>query len=119
MDYAAIFVAIAAEPWQTVVDFYSELLDLEADPYQENRYAEFQIGDFRLGIFKPKPQHQGEFQGRSGSLSLCIEVANLEQAIATVEKLGGRVDPEITHAAHGRECYAYDPLGNRLILHKQ
>lgn len=118
MNYSEIFVAIAAEPWQTVVDFYAELLDLEPYPYSENRYAEFRIGDFKLGIFQPNVSHQQEFQGRSGSFSLCLEVEDLAAAIAHLKKLGGRVDPEITQTSHGRECYAYDPVENRLILHE-
>lgn len=116
MYYSEIFVAIAAEPWQTVVDFYAELLDLEPYPYSENRYAEFRLGDFKLGIFQPSANHQQEFQGRSGSFSLCLEVEDLEQAIAHAKKLGGRVT-EITQTSHGRECYVYDPVENRLILH--
>ena len=43
---------------------------------------------------------------------------NLEQAIACLTNLGYTPPGEIIEASHGREIYAYDPAGNRLILHQ-
>ncbi|MFM7372329.1 MAG: VOC family protein, partial [Sphaerospermopsis kisseleviana] len=51
-------------------------------------------------------------------LSLCIEVSNLENAIAHLTSLGYPPPGKISIASHGREIYAYDPDGNRLILHQ-
>ncbi|ACA98784.1 MULTISPECIES: VOC family protein [Cyanophyceae] len=117
-NFSEIFVAIAADPWQEVVDFYRGLLNDEPASYSQDRYAEFLIQGLKLGIFKPSPQHQSEFTGTSGALSFCLEVDDLEEAIATVQALGGTIDSEISIASHGRECYAYDPAQNRLILHQ-
>ncbi|WP_083997958.1 VOC family protein [Picosynechococcus sp. PCC 7003] len=117
-NFSELFVAIAADPWQEVVDFYRGLLDDEPLSYSQNRYAEFQIKGLKLGIFKPSPQHQAEFVGNAGALSFCLEVDDLAQAIATVRALGGTMNGEISTASHGRECYAYDPAKNRLILHQ-
>ena len=114
MKYRNIFVTIAAEPWQEVVDFYRQLLNIDPSPCWMDRYAEF-----RLGIFKPSQAYTQEFQSISpGSLSLCLDVANLDEAIATVQDLGGTINPNIIEASHGRECYGYDPIRNRLILHE-
>lgn len=118
MRYTKVFITIGAEPWREVVDFYAQLFLVTPQPCAENRYAEFKLGSLRLGIFKPSADHANEFQGNSGSLSFCVEVENLEQAIAKVIAAKGTVSPEIVAASHGRECYAYDPLNNRIILHE-
>ncbi|MBV5260545.1 glyoxalase [Synechococcus moorigangaii CMS01] len=117
-NFTEIFVAIAAEPWLTVVEFYQALLSCEPTTFSPNRYGEFQVRGLKLGIFKPSAQHSTEFDRPAGALSLCLEVENLAMAIATVEQLGGTVQRGITQASHGDECYAYDPVGNRLILHQ-
>ncbi|MHC5860203.1 VOC family protein [Nostoc sp.] len=51
-------------------------------------------------------------------ISLCLEVSNLEDAIAHLTSLGYPPPGEISIASHGKEIYAYDPDGNRLILHQ-
>ncbi|ANV86695.1 glyoxalase [Picosynechococcus sp. PCC 7117] len=117
-NFSEIFVAIAADPWQEVVDFYRGLLNDEPASYSQDRYAEFRILGLKIGIFQLSPQHQAEFTGTSGALSFCLEVDDLEEAIATVQALGGAINGEISTASHGRECYAYDPAQNRLILHQ-
>lgn len=117
MHYSEVFVAIAAEPWQPTVTFYRQLLAIEPHIYQRDRYAEFQLTSLKLGIFKPNADHIPEFQGSSGAISLCLEVQDLPGAIATIQSLGGSVMPSIMHTSHGQECYAYDPLKNRIILH--
>jgi len=51
-------------------------------------------------------------------MSLCLEVADLEGAIAHLTQLGYPPSGAIITASHGREVYAYDPDGNWLILHQ-
>jgi hypothetical protein len=51
-------------------------------------------------------------------MSLCLEVASLEDSIDKLTQLGYPPLAQITTASHGREIYAYDPDGNRLILHQ-
>lgn len=51
-------------------------------------------------------------------ISLCLEVSNLEDAIAHLTALGYPPPGDISIASHGREIYAYDLDGNRLILHQ-
>lgn len=82
-------------------------------------YAEFQLPSLKLGIFKPKQTHYLEFEHSTKSkMSLCLEVSNLEDAIAHLSVLGYPPPGQIITASHGREIYAYDPDGNRLILHQ-
>ena len=57
-------------------------------------------------------------QGGRGGMSLCLEVKDLEGAIAHLVAIGYPTSGEIIVASHGREIYAYDPAGNRLILHQ-
>jgi predicted enzyme related to lactoylglutathione lyase len=117
--YTTVFVALADVEDGLLVPFYQHLLQQEPSIYMPNVYAEFQLTGLRLGIFKPKESHQAEFdRGSSGSMSLCFEVKDLESAIDRLAVIGYPVTHNITIASHGREVYAYDPAGNRLILHE-
>jgi predicted enzyme related to lactoylglutathione lyase len=117
--YTTAFVTLAATDAETLVQFYAQLLEQEPKPYIPNVYAEFQLSGLRLGIFKPKQSHRVEFENSAQSgMSLCLEVDDLEEAIAHLTTLGYPPPGEITTASHGREIYAYDPAGNRLILHQ-
>ncbi len=51
-------------------------------------------------------------------ISLCLEVIDLEAAIAHLTDLGYPPPGKILTASHGREIYAADADGNRLILHQ-
>ena len=117
-NYRGIFVTIATDKIELIVDFYSQLLHQQASVYLPSVYAEFQLEKLRIGIFQTKPERQGEFVNHSSSMSLCLEVADLETAIAQTSDLGYPPPGEIIDASHGREIYAYDPGGNRLILHQ-
>jgi predicted enzyme related to lactoylglutathione lyase len=117
--YTDAFVTLAAADVETLVQFYRQLLDREPNPYIPHIYAEFQVSGLRLGIFQPKPTHLQEFeQSTQSGMSLCLEVDDLEGAIAHLSSIGYPPPGEITTASHGREIYAYDPAGNRLILHQ-
>ncbi|AFZ34910.1 glyoxalase/bleomycin resistance protein/dioxygenase [Stanieria cyanosphaera PCC 7437] len=112
-------VTIAALEYQKVIDFYRKLLSQEPQPYIAEIYGEFHLPGLRLGIFYPKISHQSEFNNSTYSgMSICLEVENLEKAIAYLHQIGYPPPGEIITASHGREIYAYDPAGNRLILHQ-
>ena len=117
--YNKAFVAIATSDDRSLVNFYRQLLDIQPNPYIPKVYAEFQLKGLRLGIFQPKASRQHEFaQNLGSSMSICLEVLDLEKAIAHLDDMGYPVPGEIITASHGREIYAYDPMGNRLILHQ-
>ena len=117
--YSTAFVTLATTEFEQVVTFYHQLLSQAPKPYQQGRYAEFQLSGLRLGIFQPKPSHTAEFSDSTGSgISLCLEVENLEAAIAHLTKIGYPPSGSITIASHGIEIYGYDPVGNRLIFHQ-
>ena len=119
LEYADAFVTLAASEIITLVEFYRQLLGQQPDPFIPNVYAEFKLNGLRLGIFQPKINHQSEFANSAGSgMSLCIEVEDLEAAIAHLSQIGYPPLGEMIAASHGREIYAYDPAGNRLILHQ-
>jgi hypothetical protein len=132
-------MALSARNFAQLVAFYQQLLQQESAIFLPNSYAEFQLPDLRLGIFKHKENGRtrghGDTETRgqltvNGSLltvncppstygfSLCLEVENLEAAIAHLTQLGYPPPGEIITASHGREIYAYDPEGNWLILHQ-
>jgi predicted enzyme related to lactoylglutathione lyase len=115
----AAFVTIATVNFDRVVDFYTQFLGSSPQPYLPQVYAEFTIGGLRLGVFAPKASNRAEFSESSRSgMSLCLEVERLEDSIDLLTKIGYPPSGEITTASHGREIYAYDPDGNRLILHQ-
>ena len=117
--YKNAIATIAAAEFETLVGFYAQVLAQQPKPYIPNVYAQFQLSGLRLGIFKPKANHQNEFNNSvQCGMSLCLEVDNLEEAIAFLTSLGYPPPGEITTASHGREIYAYDPMNNRLILHQ-
>ncbi|MBE9066731.1 glyoxalase [Leptolyngbya cf. ectocarpi LEGE 11479] len=111
-----VFVTLASEQLQDLVMFYQGLLGQEPLMYRPGRYGEFILPGLRLALFKPSDG--AEFVGAAGRMSLCIEVEDLVSAIATLKQLGYPPPGDIIHASHGQEIYAYDPDGNRLILHQ-
>ncbi|XZN91673.1 MAG: VOC family protein [Microcoleus sp.] len=117
--YSAALVTLADIDKEVLVKFYTKFLDIEPNPYIPNTYAEFQLPGLRLGIFKPKKSHKSEFLGiGKAGMSLCLEVSDIEMAIARIWALGCPPPGEIIKASHGLEIYAFDPAGNRLILHQ-
>ncbi|MGF1495433.1 MAG: VOC family protein [Elainellaceae cyanobacterium] len=113
------FLTLAAAEFTPVVEFYQALLGRSPIPHIPNVYAEFQLPGLRLAIFKPKADHEPEFsQPERSGFSLCLEVPDLEEAIAHLAAIGYPPEGAIVTASHGRELYAYDPAENRLILHQ-
>lgn len=117
-NYFDVFVTIATNDLQSSVDFYRQLFQQEPNMAHSLVYAEFQLEKLRIGIFKPKPERQAEFNNLGSSISICLEVEDLEQAIACLTYMGYPPPGKIIEASHGKEIYAYDPAGNRLILHQ-
>ncbi|OUL34163.1 glyoxalase [Nostoc sp. T09] len=118
-QYTDVLVALATANFESLVSFYTQVLGQNPTTLIPNVYAEFLFSGLRLGIFKPKSTHEAEFETTAKSkISLCLEVSNLEAAIAHLTELGYPPPGNITVASHGREIYAYDPDGNRLILHQ-
>lgn len=112
-------ITLAAVDTESLVIFYTKMLNQEPAAHIPNVYAEFQLPGLRLAIFKPKETNRQEFDNSAKSgMSLCLEVSDLEDAIAHLTDLGYSPPGEILTASHGREIYAYDPGRNRLILHQ-
>jgi predicted enzyme related to lactoylglutathione lyase len=115
----AVFVALADSDRGKLNAFYQALFGQKPSVEIPQVYIEFQLPGLRLGIFNPKEAHRDEFiSPSSGGMSLCLEVEDLEEAIAHVARLGYPPPGQIQQASHGREIYAFDPCGNRLILHE-
>ena len=117
--YNKAFITIASPEIKILVDFYSQLLAREPNPYIPNTYAEFDLLGLRLGIFKPKQESLVEFaNSQNSTVSICLEVENLVDTIDHLITMGYPPPGKIISASHGQEIYAYDPCGNRLILHQ-
>ena len=98
----------------------SDITDLiEWDDRSFNTYAEFDLRGLHLGIFQPKPESLVEFANSENStMSICLEVADIAAISTHLTRMGYPPPGNIISASHGQEIYAYDPLGNRLILHQ-
>ena len=119
LGYTALFVALADLDGHTLTRFYQALLGQNPVVDIPEVYAEFVVPGMRIGLFKPSNTHRAEFESlSSGSMSLCIEVERIEEAIAHLTALGYPPPGAIQHTSHGREIYAYDPQNNRIILHE-
>lgn len=117
--FSHALVTLASDNFENLVQFYKQLLSLEPVIYRTEVYAEFHLVGLRLGIFCPSkktpspPIHSPQSRG----MAICLEVDNLEAAIAHLSDLGFPPANGIMTASHGREVYAYDPDSNWLILH--
>lgn len=112
------WVTLAASEFDRAIEFYSRLLDQPPISLIPNTYAEFQLPDLRLGIYKPK-KNEPLLSTPFPAISLCLEVEALEAAIEHLTQLNYPPPGEILTSSHGREIYAYDPDGNRLILYQR
>lgn len=114
-----VFLTLATTQFERLVVFYQQLFDRLPQSHIPQIYAEFHLPGLRLAIFQPKAERAAEFSAASsGGMSLCIEVESLETAIAHLTSMGYPPTQPIITASHGRETYATDPDGNRLILHQ-
>lgn len=112
-----LWVTLATENLGALQEFYSRLLQTQAEREIPGVYAEFVVGGLRLGLFQPRDRQ--EFRSSTpGAMSLCLEVEDIHQAIALLSKIGSPPPGSIQTASHGQEIYAYDPDGNRLIVHQ-
>lgn len=122
LNYQRAWITIAPTDFPKSCNFYQQLLGKVPDRTMtksgnpdELIYAEFQLVGLTIGLYQPKtPQTHG-----TSSLSLCFQVENLKAAIELVTNLGYPPPGEIMTPSHGKEVYAYDPDGNRLILYEQ
>jgi hypothetical protein len=112
-------LTLATANFAPIVQFYAQLLEQNPDRLIPNVYAEFHLPDLKLGIFCPQQApNLPSVSVKLPQLSLCLEVTDLEAAIAHLTQLGYPPPGEVLTASHGREIYAYDPDGNCLILHQ-
>lgn len=112
-----LWVTIATENLEQLKAFYSSLLQIQGQGEIPGVYIEFVVGGLRLGLFQPRDRQ--EFRSSTpGGISLCVEVNDIQEAIAHLNHLGYPPAGEIQTASHGQEIYIYDPDGNRLILHQ-
>lgn len=120
LGLSGALVTIADVNLEALVNFYTNLLNQEPYVYLDNIYAEFILPGLRLGIFRPNSTNLAEFdRSERCPISICLEVSNLAVSIDYLTLLGYPPSGEVREADHGREIYAYDPAGNRLILYEK
>jgi predicted enzyme related to lactoylglutathione lyase len=119
LELKEAFVTLASARLMLLVEFYQQFFGQAPNPLLPQQYAEFQLPGLRLALFAPQSGDRSEFtQPSRSAVSLCLEVTSLEAAIARLAAIGYPPPGSIITASHGREIYAYDPDGNRIILHQ-
>jgi catechol 2,3-dioxygenase-like lactoylglutathione lyase family enzyme len=124
MKCIGALMTIATLDCDRLANFYQHLLGQAPVSHIPNVYAEFHLPGVKLGIFRPKTIEPSTSappllcSPTPPPSALCLEVENLEAAIAHLTDLGYPPSGEILIASHGREIYAHDPDGNCLILHQ-
>jgi catechol 2,3-dioxygenase-like lactoylglutathione lyase family enzyme len=120
LEYTEAFAAIGANHYAETVDFYRAVFGREPDERIRDIYVAFHLPGLKLGIFEPRAENRPEFENPTdahSSLNLVLRVPSVERARAELAARRPRRPPgEICDTNHGREFYAYDPEGNRLIL---
>ncbi len=113
------WVTLATENLAILRSFYASVLDATPDREIPGVYVEFRVKGLRLGLFPPRLRDRGEFSAtQKGTMSLCLQVEDIHEAINQVTRLGYPPGGEIQVSTYGLEIYVYDPDGNRLILHQ-
>ncbi|MBD1845065.1 VOC family protein [Cyanobacteria bacterium FACHB-63] len=113
------WVTIAAVEFDRSVQFYRHLFQQEPTLFTPAKYAEFEAFGIRLGIYRPTTEESPEKAPIMlfPAVSLCVQIENLESVIAHLAQVEAFVG-EVRSVSHGREAYAYDPDGNRIILYE-
>jgi catechol 2,3-dioxygenase-like lactoylglutathione lyase family enzyme len=147
LGWQRAWVTLAARDFGRSVQFYQQFLEQAPMSVIPDIYAEFELKGLRLGIYRPRSEERtnpveasvepfgpdpsrphiqtGQALDRATNpqafppISLCVEVADLAIAIAHFTQLGYPPPGAIIVAPHGREIFAYDPDGNRVILYQR
>lgn len=121
LHYQRAWMTLAPQHFSTSYDFYCQLLGQAPDRTLERAgrliYAEFHLTGLTLGLYEPQ-EPQEPLSAAASTLSLCFQVENLEAAIEVLTDLGYPPPGPIMTPSHGREIYAFDPDGHRLILYQ-
>lgn len=118
MKIQKAWVTIAAVEFDRSVEFYRYLFQQEPQIVTPAKYAVFETAGIRLGIYCPTEEESPEKAPITlfPAVSLCVQIENVEKAVKHLEP-EAHVG-EVRSVSHGREAYAYDPDGNRIILYE-
>lgn len=112
------FVALGSPNFAATMAFYEGLTGQPPQAYRPDRYGEFFLGDLKIAIFRPHPDHCTQFRQPAGSMGLCVPVPDLDQTLERLRDLPGARWGEVQVSSHGREVYCFDPAENRLIFYQ-
>ena len=104
-------IILLEKKFEEAVDFYKKL-GLPLKFHLEGRWAEFGLGDIKLGVC---PTDTKIDNIRTG---LVIEVEDMAQSFAEMKKLGVEFIREPSEATHGIMASFKDPGGNILDLYQ-
>lgn len=104
------FIELACADVAEMQDFYSAVFGWEFEQFGPT-YACTMTGDVDLGFQADTPE-------QAVAPLTVIQVPDLEEALASVEAVGGVVTRPIFSFPGGRRFHFRDPAGNELAAHK-
>lgn len=107
-------LSVATQDVSRLGSFYRHLLARDPDVVIVGMYEEFRLPGLTLGIYRC---YKPEFAPCLGSLSLCVQVEDL-QAVLGLEVLAGIPVSPVRTEVYGQEVEFRDPDGNRVVLHQ-
>jgi len=104
------YVELPSKNYAAAKAFYAKVFDWALTDFGPT-YASTMTGDVDIGL-------QGDMPEATAALLVVINVDNLEDALAAVQKAGGAITKPIFGFPGGRRFHFKDPSGNELACMK-
>src|ERR1700751_2341728 len=106
----------------TVIPFYTDMLDFKVEMHPAPGFASLSRGDLQLLLNRPgaggagESMPSGQQPAPGGWNRIQIVVEDLEATVAKLKKAGGRFRNEIVTGNGGKQILIEDPSGNPIEL---
>jgi catechol 2,3-dioxygenase-like lactoylglutathione lyase family enzyme len=120
---ATVSVRYIVDDVDAAIDFYCRQLDFKEEMHPAPTFAMLSRGDLRLVLSAPgggpgggEAMPDGSVPRPGGWNRFQLEVANLEQVVAELQREGARFRNEIVTGVGGKQILVEDPSGNPIEL---
>jgi len=107
-------VSVVVDDFKRAVQFYVETLGMKMQHQVEGHLAVVELPGLTISLLCPREQQESP-QGKSGRMSLGLEVENLESAVEKLASKGVQIHHSMEEQAT-RLAFFNDPDGNSLYL---
>ena len=112
------FVAVPVRDLARSEEFYGTVLGLARNRNSGERWVEYEVGGFTLGLVSPAVMGP-EFEPRPHSMPIALRVADVAAARRTLEAAGVEFHGETIDSGVCHIANFADPDGNALQLHRR